>query len=285
MSKSVFWGLAILACASIAGGGGSADAADKCAPDKLAEKYPALVGKTVNVGLTAAQAPYTYRDPKNLEHFIGADIELMTDAFACIGVPWKANTGAFAGLITSVTEGRNDVMWDSLVYTPERGKQVAFVLFESAGTGFLVHKGNPKQATSLDSVCGLNVGAMLGTIQETAFREQGKKCVAAGKPDVNLLTFNDEAQGDRELVNGRIDIIMNDMGQAALLASKEPELEMAFFIQSDLRVGAAVNRGEPVLAQALADAMKIEQESGKEKEILVKYGIDPALIYPVEIRK
>ena len=121
---------------------------------------------------------------------------------------------------------------------------------------------------------------MLGTIQEAAFREQGKKCVASGKKDVNLLTFGDEAQGDRELGNGRIDVIMNDMGQAAYLASKEPQLEVGFFIQSDLRVGAAVNRGEPMLTQAIADAMKIEQETGKEKAILVKYGIDPALDLP-----
>ena len=70
----------------------------------------------------------------------GADIDLMTDAFTCIGVPFKLNTGAFAGLITSVTEGRNDVMWDSLVYTPPRAKQVDFVMYETAGTGFVVRK-------------------------------------------------------------------------------------------------------------------------------------------------
>jgi polar amino acid transport system substrate-binding protein len=255
-----------------------------CAPDKLGERYPALVGKTVQVGITGAQAPYTFRDAKNLDHFIGADIDLMTDAFACIGVPFKFNTGAFAGLITSVTEGRNDVMWDSLVYTPPRAKQVDFVMYETAGTGFVVKKGNPKQVTSLDSVCGLNVGAMLGTVQEAAFREQGKLCVKAGKPDVNLLTFGDEAQGDREVVNGRIDVIMNDLGQAAYLASQQPDLEVAFGIQGDLRIGAAVNKGESALLQAIADAMKIEQTSGKQKVIMVKYGLDPSLIFPVEVR-
>ena len=104
----------------------------------------------------------------------------MTDAFTCIGVPFKLNTGAFASLITSVTEGRNDVMWDSLVYTPPRAKQVDFVMYETAGTGFVVKKGNPKQVTSLDSVCGLNVGAMLGTVQEAAFREQGS---SSSKPE------------------------------------------------------------------------------------------------------
>jgi polar amino acid transport system substrate-binding protein len=256
-----------------------------CAPDQLATRYPALVGKTVDVGITGAQAPYTFRDPKNLDHFIGADIDMMTDAFACIGVPFKFNTGAFSGLITSVTEGRNDVMWDSLVYTPARAKQVDFVMYETAGTGFVVAKGNPKKVTSLDAVCGLNVGAMLGTVQEAAFKEQGKICVKAGKPDVNLLTFGDEAQGDREVINGRIDVIMNDLGQAAYLTSQQPDLQVAFGIQGDLRIGVAVNKGEPVLLQAIADAIKIQQQSGKAKAIMVKYGLDPTLVFPVEIRK
>jgi len=256
----------------------------ECAPHELATRYPALVGKTVEVGITGAQAPYTFRDPKNLDHFIGADIDMMTDAFACIGVPFKLNTGAFAGLITSVTEGRNDVMWDSLVYTPARAKQVDFVMYETAGTGFVVQKGNPKNVTSLDAVCGLNVGAMLGTVQEAAFKEQGKICVRNGKPDVNLLTFGDEAQGDREVINGRIDVIMNDLGQAVYLTSQQPDLQVAFGIQGDLRIGAALNKGEPALSQALADAIKIQQESGKATAIMVKYGLDPKLVFPAEIR-
>lgn len=276
---------AVLALVASVGACAAAEPLSGCAPDKLAERYPALVGKTIQVGITGGQAPYTFRDPKNLDNFLGADVELMTDAFACIGAPFKFNTGAFSGLITSVTEGRNDVMWDSLVYTPARAKQVDFVMYETAGTGFVVKKGNPKNVTSLNSVCGLNVGAMLGTVQEAAFREQGKICVKAGKPDINLLTFGDEAQGDREVVNGRIDVIMNDLGQAAYLTSQQPELQVAFGLQGDLRIGAAVNKGQPAIAEAIAEAMKAEQASGRQKAIMVKYGLDPALIFPVEIRK
>jgi polar amino acid transport system substrate-binding protein len=131
----------------------------------------------------------------------------------------------------------------------------------------------------------MNVGAMLGTVQEAAFRAQGKLCVTSGKPDVNLLTFGDEAQGDREVMNGRIDVIMNDLGQAAYLTSQEPQLELAFSIQSDLHIGVAVNKGEPVLLQAIADALTIAQANGKQKEIFGKYGLDPATVFPVEIRK
>ena len=78
---------------------------------------------------------------------------------------------------------------------------------------------------------------------------------------------------------------MNDLGQAAYLTRQQPELQVAFGIQGNLRIGAAVNKSQPVLLQAIADAMKIEQESGKQKAIMEKYGLDPSLLFPVEVRK
>jgi ABC-type amino acid transport substrate-binding protein len=77
---------------------------------------------------------------------------------------------------------------------------------------------------------------------------------------------------------------MNDLGQAVYLTSQQPDLQVAFGIQGDLRIGVAVNKGEPVLSQALGDAIKIQQESGKATAIMVKYGLDPKLVFPAEIR-
>jgi polar amino acid transport system substrate-binding protein len=276
----------VLSLAFTAAGIGSAFAqgTGKCEPDKLKDKYPSLVGKTINVGLSGLQQPFTYHDPKDPNKLIGVDIELIGDVFACIGVPWKANPGVWAGLITSVTEGRNDVMWDSLYYTPVRAKQVNFALYAAAATGFLVHKGNPKNVTSLDSVCGLNAAAGLGTVEEAAFRDQGNKCVKAGKLDVNLVTYTDPSQGNREVVNGRIDVLMTDLAQSGVIVGDYPDIELAFHILSGFHVGVAVNKGETDLLNAIFEAFKIEQASGKEKAILVKYGVDPSLEYPTEIK-
>jgi polar amino acid transport system substrate-binding protein len=156
----------------------------KCEPAKLKEKYPSLVGKTINVALDGLQRPFTYHDPQDPNKIIGVDIDLMTATFDCLGVPWKQSIGVWAGLITSVTEGRNDIMWDTLNYTPARAKQVNYVLYLSAATGFLVHAGNPKHVNSLDTICGLAAAAGLGTVEEAAFHDQGKKCVSMGKPDL-----------------------------------------------------------------------------------------------------
>jgi polar amino acid transport system substrate-binding protein len=268
-------------------GTGAAQEAGKCEPDKLKDKYPGLVGKTVNVGLSSQARPFTYPDLNDPNKIIGIDIELMTDTFNCVGVAWKMNIGMWAGLIASVTEGRNDVMWDTLNYTPARAEQVNYALYLSAATDFLVHKGNPKHVTSLDSMCGLNAAAGLGTVEEAAFHDLGNKCVNAGKPDISLSTFTDPTQGNREIINGRVDVIMTDLAQSHIIVSDQPDIELAFHILSGFHVGVAgvaVNKGETELLKAIAEGLKIEQASGKEKAILVKYNVDPSLEHPTEIK-
>jgi polar amino acid transport system substrate-binding protein len=257
----------------------------KCEPDKLKEKYPSLAGKEVNVALDGLQRPFTYHDPQNPDKIIGVDIDLMTATFDCLGVKWKENIGVWAGLITSVTEGRNDIMWDTLNYTPARAKQVNYVLYLSAATGFLVHAGNPKHVHDLDSICGLTAEAGLGTVEEAAFTDQGKKCVAEGKPDINLKTYTDPNQGYREIANNRADVIMTDLAMSHIIVDEQPQnLALAFSILSGFHVGVAVNKGEPELLNAIAEGLRHVQASGQEKEILIKYKVDPSLQYPVEIK-
>jgi polar amino acid transport system substrate-binding protein len=70
-----------------------ADAA-KCEPDKLATKYPGLVGKTIRIGQDGESPPYSYRDPNNFNNLIGLDADMARAAFACIGVPVEFKTGA-----------------------------------------------------------------------------------------------------------------------------------------------------------------------------------------------
>ena len=48
----------------------------KCEPDKLAAKYPSLVGKKVIVGQDGESPPYSFRDPKDFNSIIGADADM-----------------------------------------------------------------------------------------------------------------------------------------------------------------------------------------------------------------
>src|ERR1700722_12078557 len=53
----------------------------KCEPDKLATKYPSLVGKTIKIGTDGETPPYAMRDPKDFSQLIGLDTEIAQGAF------------------------------------------------------------------------------------------------------------------------------------------------------------------------------------------------------------
>jgi polar amino acid transport system substrate-binding protein len=159
------------------------------------------------------------------------------------------------------------------------------VLYLSAATGFIVHSGNPKHVVSLESLCGLNAAAGLGTVEETAFRDQGKKCVAMGKPDINLVAFTDITAGLRQVATGRVDVLMTDLAMSHVLIADQPQdLALGFSILSGFHVGVAVNKGQPELLKAIAEGLKAVQASGQQKAILTKYKVDASLEYPAEIK-
>ena len=131
----------------------------KCEPDKLATKYPSLVGKTIKIGTDGETPPYAMRDPKDFNHLIGLDTELAEATFKCIGAPIEFKLGAWSGQFPAVANGQTDVMWDTLYYTPERAQQIDFVIYLRAATGGMVEKGNPKHIMSLDDICGVRATA------------------------------------------------------------------------------------------------------------------------------
>lgn len=256
----------------------------KCEPDKLATKYPGLVGKTIRIGQDGESPPYSYRDPKNFNNLIGLDADMARAAFACIGVPIEFKTGAWSGLLPAVIAGQLDVMWDTLYYTPERAKSVDFVTYMIAATGGLVAKGNPKSIKSLDDVCGKRATAGLGTVEETAFRDLSKKCVAAGKGEVSIVTYPDMPGGTRLVANDRADVLMSDLGMVNTLVKNNPEqFDRGFMIVTNFKIAVGYTKDNKDLGQALLDALTILRANGTEKQAFEKYGVDYGISRPSEI--
>jgi polar amino acid transport system substrate-binding protein len=262
-----------------------ASAADaKCEPDKLATKYPTLAGRTIKIAQDGESPPFSFRDPNDFNVITGLDVELAKAVFACAGVPIEIMTGAWSGLLPAVISGQADVMWDILYYTPERAQKVDFVSYMAAATGALVAKGNPKNVHSLDDVCGLRATAGLATVDETKFREQSDKCVAAGKPGVELITTPDIPSGTRLMLNDRADVLMSGLTMVnQLVADNSDQLEFAYLIVTDFKVAAAVAKGNKDLAQAIQDGLNVIMADGTYDAILTKYGIDLSLKRTPEI--
>jgi polar amino acid transport system substrate-binding protein len=262
-----------------------ASAADpKCEPDKVASKYPSLAGKTIKIGQDGESPPYSFRDPKDFKHLIGLDADLARATFACAGVKIEFITGGWSGLLPAVIAGQADAMWDTLYYTPERAKQADFVTYLTAATGGLVAKGNPKNIKSLDDVCGKRATAGLGTVEEAAFRDLSKKCVASGKKEVSLVTYPDMPGGTRLIANDRADIMMTDLGMVNSFIKQNPKaFEKGFTIVTDYKIAVGYTKGNKDLGQALLDGLTVLKANGTTKKIFEQYGVDYSLARTPEI--
>ncbi|MEZ5924307.1 MAG: ABC transporter substrate-binding protein [Hyphomicrobiaceae bacterium] len=259
--------------------------AGTCEPDKLAEKFPSLAGRTIRIGGDAQTAPFFFRDPSNFENIIGADADLARAVFDCHGIKYEWFIGAWSGILPAVVADQADVFFDNLYYTPERAKQVDYVLYMQAATGALTQAGNPKNIKSVDDYCGNNIAVGVGTVEEPVVRKKSEECKAAGKPEINVLTYPDPASGIRLIEDGRADIVMYDLTVTDDQVKKNPEkFSRAFMELSGFNIGTAVRNGDDELNKAIFEGLTILQANGKQAEIFTKYGIDPALQVTAEIK-
>ncbi|WP_420992970.1 ABC transporter substrate-binding protein [Cupriavidus sp. 30B13] len=258
---------------------GAAHAADAaCQPAKVAEKYPTLAGKTIRVGADPQTPPYVYRDAADFSKVVGVDADLARAVFDCIGIGHEFVLGAWSGLLPAVQSGQIDVMWDDLYYKAERAKVVDFSTYMTAATGALVPAGNPRKLAAPAGLCGLTASFAIGSSNEGLTRKHSEACVAAGKPAITMVPFQDLASGLRLLDSGRTDVIMWDLAFVDNLASTQKQkYARAFSVSEGFVVGAAVAKQRQDLLHAIHDGLRAVQAAGTQKRIFQKYGVDPAL--------
>jgi polar amino acid transport system substrate-binding protein len=253
-----------------------ADEVRPCEPEKVATRYPGLAGKTIRIGQDGVSLPFNYRDPANPDQIIGSDADLARAVFKCIGVPVEFVTALWSGLLPAVAGGRIDVMWADLYYTPERAKMVDFVLYSTMADRAITHKGNPKNLRSLDDLCGVRAIAGLATIEIALLQDLNAKCVAAGKPAMELTTYQDRSQALQMIETERVDIMLSNTVSAEAIAREKPLLEPGFGFLPDIKVGVAVAKGRTELEQALTDGISATQANGEMARIYGHYKLDPS---------
>ncbi len=264
---------------------GTAQAADPmCEPDKVAEKYPGIAGKTIKIGADPQTPPYVFRDPDNFDNVIGYDADLSRAVFACAGVDVEFELGGWSGLLPALVAGQIDVMWDTLYYTAERAEQVDYIIYMQAGTGGMTQKGNPKGIAGLDDACGNVISVGLGTVEEAAMRAKSDECTAAGMEEIEIMTYPDVAAGFRQVENQRADIMLSDLSLLTKYTLDNPDTtEMAFKILTGFKIGVAVVNGADDLLRAIEDGLRIMEANGTKHDTFVKYQMDPDLALPTEV--
>jgi polar amino acid transport system substrate-binding protein len=281
-----YWAGALLAAAVAAtvtfGAPGAAQAA--CEPDKVATKYPGLAGKTLKVGLDPTLPPIMYRDPNNPSKIIGQDPDMVEAAMKCLGLKYELVGLDFGTLIPTLQANQIQLVWSNIYYTPARAQAADFVNYATTGTAGIVKKGNPKGIKTIDDVCGKRAAPILGTVEDKGFQDASAKCVAAGKPAIEITPYPNAPATSRAIENDRADVSMYDVVLVDQVVKTNPDkFERAYYFRSNIKIGVAVKKGNEELVTAVKDAITELQANGTQKALMQKNGIDPTLAIPVEV--
>ena len=248
----------------------AAYAAPVCEPARPPAKYPTLAGTTVKIATDGESPPFSQRDPADFNTLIGLDTDLARAVFACAGVKMDFSVGGWSGLIPATVNGQIDVMWDTLLYTPERAKQIDFVAYMNSGDRHAGRQGQPQGDQDAGDLCGHQATAGLGTTQEVMLKGANDKCVAAGKQPVDIVTSADIPAGVRLVQSGRVDLFATNKFLVEASAAGNPDVEMAFSIKTNAILAAGITKGKPELVKLVADGLAALQATGELKAIFDK---------------
>ena len=169
-----------------------------------------LKEKTLVVGTTGEQFPFTFKDAKgNLE---GIDIRIANSLAKELGVEAKFEVMPFEKLIEALKEGKIDIILSGMSITTKRNTQVAFPgVYYKTGKSILtfnkeLYKGEVKAINRKNIT--------LATTENTT----SEKYVKANYPNAKLITVKDINEAKKMLLNGKVDGIVADYETTEMLA-------------------------------------------------------------------
>ncbi len=211
----------------------------------------------------------------------GSDIDIATEIGKRMGVGTQIDNTGFDGIIPALQAKKCDLIISGMNSTDERKKQVDFVDYLKVGQGLLVPAGNPKGIRTLDDLSGKAVAVQLGTTNKDALDAKNAELKAAGKPTIDIQTFQADTDAFQQLALGRVDAYSGDSPVAAYYAAK-PENKGKFEVGGTpidpLPIGIAVRKEDTELKNAVQAAIDAMYADGTMKSIIDKWGMTNAVV-------
>jgi polar amino acid transport system substrate-binding protein len=237
---------------------------------------PADVAKAgaLTWAVDAAYAPNEYKDADG--NPIGWDVELATAISQKLGVKATFIQAGFDNIIPSVVAGKYNVGVSSFTDNAEREKQVDFVDYFSAGSQWAAAAG---KTVDPDNACGLKVSAMTGSTQALdELPARSKKCTDAGKPAIEILQFDDNAQAITAATLGKVDAVSADSPVTLYgIEQSKGKLVVAGKTFDSAPYGLVLSK-KGGLQKAIQAALVALEADGTYKAILTKWGVQSGAV-------
>jgi polar amino acid transport system substrate-binding protein len=224
---------------------------------------------TLIIGTEPTYAPNEFKNEAGEP--IGWDIELAAGLAAKLGLTPKFQVAKFDNIIPSVAGGKADIGASSFTYTPERAEQVDFVNYYNAGIQWASATGTDVDP---DNACGLKVAVQTATFEDTDdVPAKSEACVAAGKPPIDKLKFDTQADVANAVVLGQADALSADSPVTLYaIAQTGDKLQPAGDTFDEAPYGMVVATGS-ALTSAVQAALQSMVDDGSYEAILDSWGV------------
>lgn len=244
--------------------------------DEIANTVPEAIkssGKLV-IGVNIPYPPNEFKDPNG--KIVGFDVDLMNAIAATLGLEPEYRESDFAKIIPSIQGGTYDVGMSSFTDTKEREESVDFVTYFNAGILWAQRPGDPIDP---NNACGKKVAVQATTTEEVEeLPAKSKACTDAGKPPIEIVSFDGQDAATNAVILGQVDAMSADSPVTSYaIKQSNGKLEPAGEIFDSAPYGWPVQKGSP-LAQSLQMALEHLIETGKYEEIARNWGVESGMI-------
>lgn len=248
--------------------------ADKSPPaGKSATSSLVKESGVLRVGTNVPFVPMEFYEPDGAT-LSGIDIDLATAVAKRLGLEVRFSSSSWDGLIPALNAGRHDMLASSIGDFPERRRQVTFVDMLKGGISGITQSTERSRYRTSSALCGRNVGVANGSATVAVARTISATCVKDGSKAVSSHVFPTDREAAVALRSGRVDVVLVDRVVAQHLAASQPRhyAEVLERIAPDFTYGFAVDKNNPALAQAVAEALDSLIADGTYARICAKYG-------------
>ena len=218
-------------------------------------------------------------DGTTLQGFI---VDLAAAMSTQMGRPIVHKAMAFNGLLPAMEARHIDISFTLMNDTPEREKVVDFVDFFNLGTMLLVKKGNPEHVDSLETACGKTVSTVQGSTQIVLVDEMSAKCVAAGKPAIQNMSYAQPADARLQVQSGRVAAFLGNSPVMVYLARTAGDGTIfdvvAGHVYQPVPLGIAVPKANTALRDALQKSLNALIADGTYAKLLQKHGVQDGAV-------
>jgi polar amino acid transport system substrate-binding protein len=276
--------LLLAACGSSGGSAGGSTPTASAPKPNVTPPSTLIHAGVLTVGSDTTYPPQEFIDTAT-NKATGFDVDLITAMGQRMGVQTNVVTTKFDTIIDDLVNKRFDVVISAITINPDRQKKVDFVPYFNAGESLLVQAGNPKNIKGLSDLCGQNVGAQTGTVEQTDLQTASDACKKAGKPAINLTVLQDETAVVQLLANNRVVATYQDSPVTDYYNKQHPgQFAVAGSVVNAAVEGIAVRKGDTPTFNAVKSAFDEVKSDGTYHTIIEKWGLTSGAISMLDRR-